>query len=79
MREIYIRRMKPYEARLKLEEELNRAFMDGIERVQIVHGIGAGVLRDLTREVVGAYDFCDIFETVLSDNPGVTQVDLYPP
>lgn len=79
MREIYIRRMKPAEARLKLEAELNRAFMDGEERVLVIHGIGRGVLKDVTREVVAGYDFCDIFETFLSDNPGATQVNLYPP
>lgn len=81
MREIYIRRMKPSEARPRLEAELNRAFMDGLERVRVVHGIGDGVLRRLVREVVAEYDFCAVFESPLSEleNPGATQVDLYPP
>ncbi len=79
MREINIRQMSPFEARLKLESELNQAFMAGEQRVTVIHGIGAGVLKKLTHEIVAEYNFCDIFETPLADNPGTTQVNLYPP
>jgi hypothetical protein len=69
------------EARLKLENELNDAFMRSETRVIIVHGIGQGKLKQMAIEVVQSYDFCRLVpeEDIVRYNPGVLVVDLFPP
>ena len=70
--------MRMDEARGKLEGELNEAFMAGETRVNVLHGIGSGQLKQMTLEVVESYDYTRLAE-VLYTNPGVTVVDLDPP
>ena len=81
IREIHIRRMSLSEARIKLENELNDAFMRSERRVHVVHGVGQGKLKTMLFEVVRGYDFCRLVDAanVLNYNPGVTVVDLFPP
>ncbi|MEQ9366970.1 MAG: DNA mismatch repair protein [Leptospirales bacterium] len=81
MREIHIRRMAYNDARMKLETELNDAFMQSERRVHIVHGIGQGKLKAMAIKVVNDYDFCGLVpdEYILRPNPGVLVVDLFPP
>ncbi len=73
--------MSYHDARLKLETELNEAFMQSERRVHIVHGIGQGKLKAMAIQVVEGYDFCSLVpeENVLRPNPGVLVVDLFPP
>ena len=49
MREIRIRELRYEEARARLEDELNRAFMEGEMRVHVLHGIGEGILKKILR------------------------------
>lgn len=69
------------DARMKLENELNDAFMQSERRVHIVHGIGQGKLKAMAIDVVNGYDFCSPVsgEYILNPNPGVLLVDLFPP
>ena len=69
------------DARLKLENELNDAFMQSERRVHIIHGIGQGKLNAMALAVVRGYDFCGLVaeENILHHNPGVLVVDLFPP
>ncbi len=79
MREIRIREMRFDAARLKLEVELNEAFMAGETRVSVLHGIGSGKLRKLTETVVNDMGFGRLVTDTLDSNPGTTLVDLFPP
>lgn len=70
----------PVDARLKLEEELNQAFMAGESSVTVLHGIGSGKLKKLTEEVVQELGFGRVLPaTEYSGNAGVTRVELFPP
>ena len=81
MREIHIRRMSYDDARMKLENELNDAFMCGERRVHVVHGVGQGKLKSMAQRVIAGYDFCQVVpdERVLNYNAGVMVVDVFPP
>ena len=47
--ELYIRRLTVDEALLELDQYLNDAFMAGLYEVRVVHGKGAGILRQAVR------------------------------
>ena len=79
MREIRIRQMRYEEARMKLEAELNDAFIAGELRVSVLHGIGTGVLKKMTAEAVRECGYARVVTTLVNENPGVTLVDLDPP
>lgn len=74
---IHIRRMPYEEARAKLEQELQDAFLSGERYVEIVHGIGGGVLRDMAHEVVRNTDFLRILPE--GTNPGVLRAEVLSP
>lgn len=78
MREIRIREMRFLDARDKLERELHEAFMRGETRVDVLHGIGTGQLRQMTVNLIQSLSFAELAETP-GHNPGVTAVNLYPP
>jgi DNA mismatch repair protein MutS2 len=48
--EIHLRRLTADEARLKLDQYLNDAFMAGLYQVRVVHGKGTGTLRQVVRQ-----------------------------
>jgi DNA mismatch repair protein MutS2 len=48
--EIHLRRLTVDNALIKLDRFLNRAFMEGMEQIRVIHGRGTGVLRDAGRE-----------------------------
>ncbi|MCC6824068.1 MAG: Smr/MutS family protein [Verrucomicrobia subdivision 3 bacterium] len=77
-REIYIRKMRFEEARYKLDREINEAFMNGETYVEIVHGIGEGVLKKLVEDYVKENDFLKIYNTenYIIPNPGSTKVEI---
>jgi len=77
---IYIRKLRYPEAEKKLEEDLESAFMQGVTSVEVVHGIGNGVLKKMVAEKIGELGFCKIVEIEeIATNPGVTLVELFPP
>ena len=72
--------MRYNEAKSKLESELHKAFLDGVTLVEIVHGIGSGRLKQLVLDTVLELGFGSVFETGDDwQNPGTTQIELYPP
>jgi len=79
MKEIYIRKMKYDEARYKLEREIHDAFMAGEKEVDIVHGIGEGILKKMVAEFVQQNDFLQLNESFLYTNPGATRVEITGP
>ena len=63
--EVYVRHLTVDEALFKLEQYLNDAFMAGLYQVRVVHGKGAGTLREVVRERLGTHPL------VKSHRPGV--------
>ncbi len=77
MKSIHIRRLPYEEARAKLEQELQDAFLAGERYVEIIHGIGGGVLREMAHEVVGSLDFLRALPE--GSNPGVLRAEVLSP
>ncbi len=77
---IRIRELAVEDARWKLEMELQEAFLRSEMRVRVLHGIGKGILRKLTRDVARQSGFARVVESGwLSGNPGETLLDLDSP
>lgn len=62
--EIHLRRLTVDEALLKLDKYLNDAFMAGLARVRVIHGKGAGTLRQAVRKQLARHSL------VKSHQPG---------
>jgi hypothetical protein len=74
--------MRYDEARALLVAELDRAFMDGVERVTVLHGIGDGILRKMVIDVAGSLDYAEVVPVdphAIGKNPGVTVLHLLIP
>jgi DNA-nicking Smr family endonuclease len=81
MREIYIRKLRYEEAHEKLEREIQRAFVEGEIYIEIVHGIGEGILKRMAMEYIQAQDFLRLIPRpdMIRTNPGSTLVELLAP
>jgi hypothetical protein len=81
MRTITIRQMRFEEARIKLDREMNDAFMAGEEYVEVLHGIGEGILRRMAIDYVESCDFLKLVERdpMIRTNPGTTLVQVLSP
>ncbi|TGL72271.1 Smr/MutS family protein [Leptospira jelokensis] len=81
MRTIYIRKLRFEEARTKLEREIHDAFMDGETYVEILHGIGEGILRQMAIDYVTTCGFLKLVESdpMFRRNPGATLVEILAP
>jgi dsDNA-specific endonuclease/ATPase MutS2 len=81
VRTITIRKLRFEEARTKLERELNDAFMDGETYVEILHGIGEGILRRMAIDYVESCDFLKLIDRdpMIRTNPGCTLVEILAP
>jgi DNA-nicking Smr family endonuclease len=81
MREIYIRRMRYEDAWEKLDKEMQRAFVDGENFVEIVHGIGEGILKKMAIDYVASQDFLKLVDRpdMVRTNPGTTLVEILAP
>lgn len=77
MKSIHIRRLPYQEAKAKLEQELEDAFVSGERYVEVIHGIGGGVLRNMAYEVAGSLDFLKILPG--TSNPGVLRAEILSP
>ncbi|MCE9501442.1 MAG: Smr/MutS family protein [Leptospira sp.] len=78
MREIYIRKMRYEEAERKLEREIHEAFMEGETIVNIIHGIGEGILKKMVHEFVRSSGFLKVYDISdwIQPNPGSTKVEI---
>lgn len=54
---IYIRKLRFEEAQKKLEKEIQEAFLAGETFIEVVHGIGEGILKKLTLETIRTHVF----------------------
>jgi len=81
MRTITIRQLRFEEARIKLEREMNDAFMAGEEFVEVLHGIGEGILKRMAIDYVESCDFLKLVERdpMIRTNPGTTLVQVLSP
>ncbi len=48
--EVHVRHLTVDEALLKLDQYLDATFMEGLHQIRVVHGKGAGVLREVVRK-----------------------------
>lgn len=73
--------MRYEEASNKLDREIQDAFMAGETLVEVVHGLGEGLLKNLTLEYVRANDFLKVYDTSLyiQPNPGATRIEILSP
>ncbi|TGM11128.1 DNA mismatch repair protein MutS [Leptospira selangorensis] len=79
---IYIRKMRYEEAYRLLDREIQAAFMKGETLVEVVHGIGEGVLKKMTDDYIREHSFLKILEDGglhLANNPGSTLVEIMGP
>jgi DNA mismatch repair protein MutS2 len=73
-----IRGLRAEEARLKLEEFLDRAVRDGYSSIRVIHGRGTGVLKNVVREQLSLHPLARSFddEAPQRGGAGVTTVEL---
>lgn len=45
MREVNLRGMRVEDALFELEKVLDKAYLEGVERIRVIHGKGTGTLR----------------------------------
>ncbi|TGL65911.1 Smr/MutS family protein [Leptospira sarikeiensis] len=79
---IYIRKMRYEEAYRLLDREIQAAFLKGETLVEVVHGIGEGVLKRMTDDYIREHSFLKILEDGglhLGNNPGSTLVEIMGP
>lgn len=81
MREIRIRKLRYEEARAKLEREIQEAYSAGETHVEILHGIGEGILKKMAIDYINSQDYLRLLErpSMLRQNPGTTQVEILCP
>ncbi len=76
--EVRLRHMTVDEALLKLDRYLNDAFMSGRYQVRVIHGKGAGTLREAVRRELGGHSLVKSFRPggYGEGGAGVTMVEL---
>lgn len=67
------------EARNKLLSEIEQHFFAGEREVEIIHGIGNYVLRNMTLAELAKIDYVRINSNSFNPNPGSLKVDLLVP
>lgn len=73
--------MRYEDAREKLEKEIHIAFMEGETFVEVIHGIGEGILKQMTIDFVNSTDFLKIYDPgqFIQTNPGTTKIEILSP
>ncbi len=81
MKEIYIRKLSYIDAKNKLEREIQQAFVEGETYVEVIHGIGEGILKRMVIEYVQSQSYLKLVErtSLVSSNPGATQIEILTP
>ncbi|TGK04285.1 DNA mismatch repair protein MutS [Leptospira langatensis] len=80
-RTIYIRKMRFEEAYRVLDKEIQEAFLKGETLVEVIHGIGEGVLRKMTEDYIRNHSFLKVLEDAGLNigNPGSTLIEIMGP
>ena len=75
---IYIRKLRFEEAQSKFLRELDSYFVQGIEEIEVIHGIGQHILRRMVEQEVEKLDYVEIVQQPLT-NPGALKLKLLVP
>lgn len=75
---IYIRKLRFEEAQSKFLRELDSYFVQGIEEIEVIHGIGQHILRRMVEQEVEKLDYVEIVQQPLP-NPGALKLKLLVP
>ena len=59
--EVRLRHLTVDEALIKLDKFLDSAFMTGLYQVKIIHGKGAGILRQVVREQLARHSLVESY------------------
>ncbi|TGJ99080.1 DNA mismatch repair protein MutS [Leptospira semungkisensis] len=80
-RTIYIRKMRFEEAYRILDKEIQEAFLKGETLVEVIHGIGEGVLRKMTEDYIRNHSYLKVLEDAGLNigNPGSTLIEIMGP
>ncbi len=78
-REIYIRLMRFEEARNKLLAEIEKAFLDGVKEIEVIHGIGSYTLHDMVLEECKRIAYLKPISATFHPNPGSTLFEVLSP
>ncbi|EQA37447.1 Smr domain protein [Leptospira inadai serovar Lyme str. 10] len=78
---IYIRKLRFEEAYRLLDSGIQDAFLKGETLVEVVHGIGEGVLKRMTEDYIQNHDFLKVLEDggLFIGNPGSTLIEIMGP
>lgn len=81
MRIIYIRKLSYNEAKEKLIKEIQEAFLNGEKEIEVIHGIGEGILKKMTIEYVKSQTYLKLIESpdFVYNNPGSTRIEILSP
>lgn len=77
--QIYIRQMRFDEAKQKLLGEIDRLFFAGESEVEIIHGIGNYILRNMALAELAKLDYVRVNSDNFNPNPGSLKVTLLIP
>ncbi len=77
--QIYIRQMRFDEAKHRLLSEIEKHFFAGEREVEIVHGIGNYILRNMALAELAKLDYVRINSDNFNPNPGSLKVTLLVP
>lgn len=70
--EIHLRHLTVDEALIKLDRELNDAFMAGLSQVRIVHGKGGtGIIKETVRRVLSKHPLVKSYRPGVSGEGGI--------
>ncbi len=80
-RTIYIRKLRYEEAYRILDREIQEAFLKGETLVEVIHGIGEGVLKKMTEDYIQSHSFLKVLEDAGLNigNPGSTLIEILGP
>lgn len=79
IRQIYLRLLSYDEARRKLLREIEQAFLEGVEEVEIIHGVGSYILAKMVREELAKISYVVPLDNSLHYNPGACRYQLLVP
>ncbi|TGK08670.1 DNA mismatch repair protein MutS [Leptospira fletcheri] len=78
---IYVRKLRFEEAYRVLDSGIQEAFLKGETLVEVVHGIGEGILKRMTEDYIQSHDFLKVLEDggLSIGNPGSTLIEIMGP
>lgn len=75
---IYIRKMRFQEAKEKFLQDIEKLFCQGIEEVEVIHGVGEYVLRNMVEKEIESIDYVELLQQAIP-NPGALRLKILVP